>query len=399
LPIKAARGLERSERQTEWRQRSVEKIKASRAGRLEQLRKEGPAIKRATDDYAAFDRGDPVEIVLRDQFVALNVARPMPTFADEPQELTLERQAFERNKELASRPPLTRLVHRNSNALSLYLTAAYVAHIEAKPGRAFTNARHNVRTKGAVVSWCRLAGLHLPQHEPRTRRARVRRALDELMKAGLAGVRQRGGQTQYEGWTLLKDDGSDSPYVVPSAQAPDAVRLPSTFFLRGWHLVLTPGEIAMLLAIMHMHRRQGGLMEPNRQRYIFLPESVRYRTYGLSGEIYLHAQQLYEFGLIHHRDPMPNRRRGKISNKQLPPPAPDADGDATAPTAQAPPRRVPYWFSPALPAAFDRDAFTVVRDTLSAFPIPYRLSESEGLLLPQSVVTSYLELQQARRQR
>jgi hypothetical protein len=128
------------------------------------------------------------------------------------------------------------------------------------------------------------------------------------MKAGLAGARQRGGQTQYEGWTLLKDDGSDGTYVVLSAQAPDAVRLPSTFFLNGWHLALTPGEIAMLFAIMHMHRRRGGLLEPSRLRWIALPQSVRYRIHGLSGEIYLHAQQLHEFGLIHHGDPMPNRR-------------------------------------------------------------------------------------------
>jgi hypothetical protein len=140
-------------------------------------------------------------------------------------------------------------------------------------------------------------------------------------------------------------------------------------------------------------------LEPNRQRWIALPQSVRYRTYGLSGEIYLHAQQLHEFGLIHHGDPMPNRRRGKISDRRISTPAPEPDGEASEQQAQAPPLRVPYWFSPELPAAYDRDALTVVRDTLTAFPIPYRLSEYEGLLPPQNVVASYREMQQSRRQR
>jgi hypothetical protein len=267
------------------------------------------------------------------------------------------------------------------------LTAIYVAHLETKPGQAFDNRRHNTRSKeDARKSWCWLAGLTVPR-DTRSRRARVRRALDELVAAGLVSIRPQGDRYRYEGWRLLNEEDSESPYRVPSEREPDAIRLPATFFLNGWHLVLAPGEIAMLLAIMDMARFVGRQTEPGTQTWVALPQSTRRDLYGLTGEIYLHAQQLREFGLVDFHDPMPTRRRGKISAKRM---SPRSAADDKAVGAQQedrkPPSPVPYQFSPPDPAIFEQDAFTVVHTTLSALSIPYRLNDVEGLVLPQDLV-------------
>jgi hypothetical protein len=210
-------------------------------------------------------------------------------------------------------------VHRQSNALSLYLTAIYTAHLEAKPGQVFENRRHNTRsTEDASRSWSWLAGLSAPR-DIRSRRARMRRALDELVAAGLVNIRPPGVRYRYEGWLLLSDDGSESQYRVRSDRESGAIRLPATFFLNGWHLVLTASEIAMLFAIMDKARTVRRRPEPSAQQWVALPRTVRRDFYGLSGEVYLHAHQLHEFGLVDFHDPMPARRRGKIYAKRMPP--------------------------------------------------------------------------------
>lgn len=289
------------------------------------------------------------------------------------------------------------MIHRQSNALSLYLTAVYVAHLDEKAGNAYTNDRHNLRgMAGGRSSWITLAGLSAPK-EPRARRARMRRALDELVAANLANVAPPGGRNRYERWMLLADDGLGSQYRVPSERDLAAITLPAAFFLKGWHLVLAPGEIAMLLAIMHMHQKLGGSTEDDRRLLVSLPQSVRYRTYGLSGEIYLHAQQLWEFGLLEFNDPMQARRRGKIANKRIVTFTTGESEDNDAQKIESkPPRRVPYQFSPCLPSAFNEDAFTVVRDTLGALSLPYRLDEQGALMSPQELVKSYRSAEVAR---
>ena len=315
---------------------------------------------------------------------------------EEPQGLSPTAQARARRREIDTRPPLTRLVHRQSNALSLYLTAIYVAHLEAKPGRAFNNRRHNTRSKEDVGrSWSLLAGLSAPR-DIRSRRARMRRALDELVAAGLVNIRPPGVRYRYEEWLLLKEDGSESHYRVPSERESEAIQLPATFFLNGWHLVLTPGEIAMPLAIMDMARSVGRPSEPGTQQWVALPQSTRRDLYGLTGEIYLHAQQLREFGLVSFHDPMPTRRRGKISTKRMPPPPPADDNTAGGEQEEhKPPSPVPYLFSPPDPAIFGQDAFTVVHTTLSALPIPYRLDDIADLISPQDLVKFYLQGKQS----
>jgi hypothetical protein len=391
-------------RQAAWRERNLQKIKASRTWRLEKLRKEQAAIKKAVDAYSVLDGGDVPWVVLRSRFIRLGAARQMilasEAQVEEPREHSPAAQARERRKEIDTRPPLTRLVYRQSNALSLYMTAIYVAHLEAKAGKAFNNRRHNTRGKeDAKGSWCLLAGLSAPR-DIRSRRARMRRALDELVAAGLVNIRPPGVRYRYEEWLLLKEDGSESHYRVPSERESDAIQLPATFFLNGWHLVLTPGEIAMLLAIMNMARSVGRSSTPDTQQWVSLPQSIRHDLYGLTGEIYLHAQQLREFGLVDFHDPMPTRRRGKISTKRTPPSSSAEDSTAGAQQKEhKPPSPVPYMFSPCDPAIFDQDAFTVVYRTLSALTIPYRLDDIAGLISPQDLVKSYLQGRQSNRLR
>jgi hypothetical protein len=386
-------------RQAEWRERSLQKIKARRKWRLDKLTKEKAAIQRAVGAYSVLDRGDVPWVVLRRRFIRLGAARQMisaESEVEEPRELSRAAQARERRREIDTRPPLTRLVHRQSNALSLYLTAIYVAHLEAKPGRAFDNRRYNTRSnEDDSKSWSWLAGLSVPR-EIRSRRARMRRALDELVAAGLINIQPPGVHYRYESWLLLKEDGSESQYRVPSERESDAIQLPATFFLKGWHLVLTPGEIAMLLVIMDMARSVGRSTAPGNQQWVALPRSIRRDLYGLTGEIYLHAQQLREFGLVDFQDPMATRRRGKISAKRIPPRPPADDNAADAQHKEhKPPSQVPYLFSLRNPAIFDRDAFTVVHATLSALTIPYRLDANAALISPQDLVKSHLEARQS----
>jgi hypothetical protein len=383
-------------RQAEWRERNIEKIKARRKARLETLNREQAAIQRAVDAYSVLDRGEVPGIVLRRRFIRLGDARQIISAGEpedeEPRELSPTAQARQRRRHIDTRPPLTRLVHRQSNALTLYLTAIYVAHLEAKPGGAFTNRRHNTRTKeDASRSWSLLAGLSVPR-DIRSRRARTRRALDELVAARLVNVQPPGARYRYESWLLLKEDGSESRYRVPSERESDAVKVPATFFLNGWHLVLSPGEITMLLAIMDMARSVGRPTQPGTQQWIALPQSIRRDLYGLTGEIYLHAQQLREFGLVDFFDPMPTRRRGKISAKRMPPRPPADDGTADAQQEERkPPSPVPYLFSPSDPGIFAQNAFSVVHTTLSALSIPYRLDDLAGLISPQDLVKAYLK--------
>jgi len=401
MPVAVQDDAAERTRQTEWRERNVDKIKKSRMHRLQQLDREREAIVRATRAYEDLDQGDSPWIVLRSQFVRLETPRRLVQ-PEEPQELSPAERRRERAREIGSRPPLTRLVNRPTNALALYLSAVYMAHLEAQPGHAFTNRRHNtVNKRDGSKAWNLLAGMWTTAG-PAGRRARMRRAVKDLSSAGLVAFKQPEGRPQYEGWTLLQEDGSEARYRRPSEQEPGAVVLPAAFFLRGWHLVLTPGEIALLLAIENMHRLFGGSPEPDQRRWIALPQSVRRGYYGISGEIYLHAQQLREFGLVEFRDPMPNRRRGKIPAKDLvPPPAGEADDGAQR--AQRRPRRpLPYWFSPPLPTVFNDDAFTVVHNTLTTLSIPYRLIDDTLNPFgdpppPQDVVKDRLAAQQLQR--
>lgn len=379
-------------RQAEWRDKSVQPIKARRSKRLQLLEQKSAAIKRATDAYVVLDDGNVPWIGLRSGFIALDPSRSTPaTDEREPVAVEPDEADRQRRRKLMGRPPLTRVAHRKSNALSLYLTAVYVAHQEVKAGGAFINTRRNLyRTKDGQSGWIWLSGLSVPKEE-HARRTRLRRALDQLVDAGLVNIDTPGTPGRYERWTLLADDGTSSVYRVPSEREPGSVRLPASFFYNGWHLALEPGEITMLLAIMHRCRWIG-----NESFWASLPLYVKRGTYGLSGEMYLHAQQLVEFELVEFRDPMPNRRRGKIR----PPAADPAEGSTKPADEEAEGEKfapVPYEFRPADLSVFNQKAEDVVRRTLTALPVPHRLDADGTNIAPQDYVEQRLAAKESKR--
>lgn len=368
------------DRQKAWRERSVERIKARRQNRLKTLADERQAIQRAVQAYDQLDSAEEPGILLRRGFIALERPRRVLADGDEPRPTT----ALERAREVASRPPLARLVHRESNALALYLTAILVAHLETKPGHVFHNKRNNVRTADdGSRSWALLAGLSTPP-QPRSKHARVRRALNELVTAGLAAIKPASARQRFEGWAVLQDDGSDSVYRRPGESDGRALFVSIAFFLHGWHLVLTQGEIAVLFAIMEMSRSPAAQIDTGGNRWISLPQSVRARTYGLSNEVYFHVHELVEFGLVNLRDPMPGRRRGKISERRTRLLSPPSQGE---PQPLAP---LPYQFSVPGWTAFGRDAPSVVNQALTTLPLPYRLDDNGSFFAgPQELMEAY----------
>ena len=102
-------------------------------------------------------------------------------------------------------------------------------------------------------SWAVLCGRWAPNI--RARRARITRDLDELVDAELVSIKTKGAQGRYEHFTLLSDDGTGSPYRPPKGYVdPGLLSLPVTFFTQGWHLVLTPAEISVLLMVQDAAR-------------------------------------------------------------------------------------------------------------------------------------------------
>ncbi|TQS45141.1 hypothetical protein [Cryptosporangium phraense] len=382
------------QRQAAWRERSVERMRASREQRLTRLARKRVALERARADYRTIDTGDVPEIRILPGFIRLSTMRLRDSADAWPDEsLAVDAGPDYRDRqaaEVASRPPATRLVHRRSNALAFYLTAVYVAHLRADPARpgmrpVFVNDLANLRGRPETgPAWASLAALTAPRG-PRARRAQVHRALDVLEAAGLVALHPPGTRYRYEQWQLLQEDGSGLRYRVPPERSPTGLRLPAAFFWNGWHLVLEPAELVMLLAVLDQQWRlnyDSAQSGPSRAT-VALPRTVRWGRYGISGEVYLHAQQLVEFGLLEFYDPMPQRRRGKLpaQGSEANPSREDSDAEADGGVRNGqPPPKEPYQFGPVAPSTFDRDPVTVVTDTLTAYPIPSRLQDDEDLL-------------------
>jgi hypothetical protein len=130
--------------------------------------------------------------------------------------------------------------------------------------------------------------------------------------------------------------------------------LPYNFFANGWHLALSPAEIAVLLMVRRAERTiPASAEEPG----VALPRSTRWAVYGISGEAYEAIHELEKFGLLSVHDPMPHRRHGKL--RPLSPPlkaTAEADGDLTSP--------VPYRLETKPFKAFDRPAVEIIRESL-----------------------------------
>jgi hypothetical protein len=162
---------------------------------------------------------------------------------------------------------------------------------------------------------------------------------------------------RYEGFQLLREDASQRAYTVPGDEAKDALTLPASFFLNGWHLILEPREIAMLLTILHAQR----LHLPRRRnqaRGVAVPEKLRCTRYGISGEVYDSIHQLKVFGLIDIIDIMSNRAGGKVAPKRE-----YVMRRNEVVVVVMPPSPVPYEFTVKLDVP-EHDAFKAVLDCL-----------------------------------
>src|SRR6266487_4653607 len=308
-------GTADAERRYIWRTESIAKLAAARQQRRLELERRETVIKRALDAYRGLPgNGVNVWVELRSEFVGLRVYRPLPPALgggepDEPADrATLLRDDYR------TRPPCAKLLMRRTHALASYLTMIYVAHAEAadgNPGRA--NRHANATRVNNQDSWAVLCGRWAPNI--RARRARITRDLEELLAAELVGVKTKGAQGRYECFGLLSDDGTGRPYQLPRSTSDAAtLGLPAAFFAQGWHLVLTPAEIGVLLIVRHAVRTQSGSTDvPGAP----ITRMKRWQVYGISGEAYSAIHELQEFGLLVIHDTMPNRRRGKL---RTPPP-------------------------------------------------------------------------------
>ncbi|MBY4403094.1 hypothetical protein HQO26_17415 [Rhodococcus fascians] len=357
---------EQQEKRARQQQYSAEVLKGwkkRREDRRNALLVRENAVRAATKEYQKLDRHELEDIRIRTPFVRLEQKRPQ----------RIPGQQYVRDDDLNTRPPATRLINRKNSALRLLMSAIYVAHLEAEPGKVYTNKRPNVFAEQEFAPWWKLCGQHVAASVGRTNREHGRalnRALSllrdlEIVEAGPGTVAGR-----YKNWILKSEDRSGHRYRVPAERrSQETVRVPREFFARGWHLVLEPGEIATFLAIIELTQRLTvKTRSSSKDVGVALGEKVRWEQYGLSEDTYLEAiHALEEFGLIDVVDPMPNRRRGKVSPSENINPVEEGQSD----------EQIPYRV--VFPAAsvktrYAADAVDVVLSRL-AYPVPFWLED------------------------
>jgi len=342
-------------RQAEWRADAAERSAAERERRVARLEGAHEALDRAARAYHSLPMPR-VTVNLRQAFVALERPRPRPGDQEDA-----DRQLALRDVKAAdriTRPPLSRLLMTTSHALPTYLSMVFVHNAEqgSSPREPRLNA---LRTANGPESWAVLCGRWVSGQ--RARRVRFMRDLDTLSGADLVALGGDSRRTLYEPFELLADDPSDLKYRPPGREE-GSLPLPADLFLKGWHLVLTPAELAMLIVIRHAWRKHGRTTNADG---VGIATSTRWNTYGISDEAYSTAHELAEFGLIELRDPMPNRRNGKI---RMSSPAErtglEADGVSLAPET--------YRFVPESDECFSRPALLVVNGCLTTSPVAPR---------------------------
>jgi len=364
LRMPTAEETEAAQRQLTWRVESVEKLKLGRGRRSTDLEIREESIDRALAAYG--DLPNPYATVcLRAGFVSLSQARPVPASLGGPElaePLSVPQRRWE---DWRTRPPATKLIMGTTSALPSYLSMLYVVHREASLKEAGLENQHgNASRDGGRESWAVLCGRW--DSSLRARRARLTRDLDELARADLVAIRPKGQQGRYEGFTILRDDTSDKPYRWPrqTSRGPSVIPLPASFFRQGWHLVLTPAEVAVLLMVKHA---TAAIRSSTDEPGIGLPLTTRFALYGISGEAYGAIHELEEFGILTVHDTMPHRRHGKFRPQASEERARlEADGEPFGP--------VPYRLEVAGDSLFDRPALSTVHRCLLDNPVPPRLS-------------------------
>lgn len=297
-------------REAAYLSKATENLYAERERRLAFLKKAitKGAITRATDRLTALGHPDRDYIVIRSAFIYRHPARP----AWDP----------EGPEDITTRPPLTQVLKgKNQHAIALYLTKLFVDQMRAAHAAADNptpppqprrrNTVYNIDNSPSEAS---LIGL--PSINRRNQRRVFNRALDALHKAELVDLGDTG--QRYATHRLNREDGSGHTYTIPRGDPdiPQHLCLPTEFFTTGWHLVLTPSELATFLAVCHVaDRKLPRVADGQTPRRTYLAESLRRDNLGLSDEAYLSIHQLAEFGLIDIDDTVEGRRRGRIPPK------------------------------------------------------------------------------------
>lgn len=300
---------EPASREAAYLAKAIENLQAERDRRLAFLKDAvtKDAINRATQRLTALAHPDLDYIVIRSKFIYRLPARTR--VAESPEDIT-------------TRPPLTQVLKgKNQHAIALYLTKIFLEQMQAAHAAADTPApppkprrRHSVYNIDNSPSEASLIGL--PSIDRRNQRRVFNRALAALHKWELVDLGETG--QRYANYRLNREDGSGHAYTIPRGvpDIPQHLCLPTEFFTAGWHLVLTPSELATFLAVCHVaDRKLPRVADGETPRRIFLAESQRRDHLGLTDEAYLSIHQLAEFGLIDIDDPVEGRRRGRIPPK------------------------------------------------------------------------------------
>lgn len=347
----------RVETRAAFTKRAIESHTAARKLRCEKLSNEKLAIEQVVSRYEGIDNKSNDLVRFSRRLVALKERR-----ADEVWSEVVPGTKPDLRAELASRPPLTRLVNRDNNSISFLMTMLYVANQTTLPGHKFRNGRPNhVRTDDDIECWAALAGFRTPGSS-RAVRARLVRSLQALNRLDIVRPhRGADGSNRWEGFELLSPDGSGGSLVIPGAgRGPmDAVAVPPGFFRQGWHLVLTPAEVTMFLAIADQTA-----IQPRSKNGVGFAIRTRRGYYGISDEVYQSIHTLEEFGLIRIVDTMEGRNRGKLKAFSA--------GDPEATRAPEPYRII---YPPTSADLYSRSAIETVLEQLKAHPVPERLKQ------------------------
>jgi len=226
----------------------------------------------------------------------------------------------------AIRPPVTALLTRNEEALRLELILLFASACLVPPGERPTRIADRLRDIGVDLrSLMMFTGL-----SSRNSALRIQRGLRALALQNLLKVPRPGTRHDYSAVRLNAENRNGKSYVVPGSRggSPHTMRTPSgtlaiplSFFLNGWHLVLTGPEIATYLMLLHadriglqddanrahfVNREMGGSVRPLR-----IYRQTRLTEYQLSDDGYAAHRELAEFGLIMRGQRASGGRRGR----------------------------------------------------------------------------------------
>lgn len=351
--------IRRGQEQAEWRRRAEAAARADRRRRAEDLVGRQPAIQTAVNLYR--NLGSAQSARLRTSSLRIDPPRALPpALGGEPwPQGTTRRDHL--NWDLDTRRPIGRLAAHRGPALNTYLSILSALHLEQPAAPANRHPTASVQYP-RDVPWARLCGRD--HSSPRARRARMGRDLTALAATQLIKLTTLRGRATIEEFLILNESGDGLTYTFPEAHD-EVLELPASFFSNGWHLVLHPPELVMLLTVMDAYARHKGDRAGWEEDGVPLTQHERWQEYGVSGETYQSIHMLEELELIGIRDPMDIRLRGKFT-----PPTPEQRSEYEAKGHAFSPE--PYQLRPT-PSGFDRPALYRLSECLDKNELPPRM--------------------------